>query len=107
MTDQEPIITGTLEDWAVVTDDPYSPPEVAWQQLQGRVYGHEKRPDGQQIITSLMNKVEWRLVTTSSGSVYKLGTPAKEYMEYCKSEGCHVPTEEEPIKLTFISDKTR
>ena len=98
-------ITGKLEKWRVVsydpTKNPYQPPESILVFLNGCVYNHSKFEDGKNIATSLIKKVDGNLITTSNGSVYELGEPHPEYVEWCELVGCHVPTKEEPIKIKY------
>lgn len=89
-----------LEDWAVVVKaDRYTPPEVMRECLSGKVFGHYKYPDGDEITTSYIVKVEGRRITTYSGSVYLLGQPSVGYVQWCMENGVAPPSEEEPIRL--------
>lgn len=89
-----------LENWYVrYLGDAYTPPEAMQLAIVGQVYGHPTRTDGKWTCTSPVRKIEGRLVTTASGSVYELGKPEDEYVEWCKAKGCHVPTDAEPIKI--------
>ncbi len=97
--EQNDKITGTLENWSVVTTNPYIPPELDWIYLSGRVYDHEDIIDGTKIQTSRILIVNGPLITTTSGSVYKLGEPNPEYIKWCEKEKHHIPTAEEPIKV--------
>ena len=89
-----------LENWSVVSNcsSPYIPPEAQWSFLSGRVYGHHRFTDGEKVTTSRMVKIEGNLITTSKGTIYKLGEPKPEYIEWCEVNGHHIPTEKEPIK---------
>ena len=80
-----------LDDWAVVggCQTPYSAPH---RQLRGR------RPDGEYIRTSRIKTVNGPQITTVSGTVYRLLTPAEHYVRWCIDNNYHVPTLEEPIK---------
>lgn len=88
-----------LEDWAVVTLDPYSPPEYGLC-LKGTVYNHPTKPDGTRIVTSVIVKVEGRVVRTNSNTLYHLGEPEKEYLEFCRSNNTHLPLGDNPIKTS-------
>lgn len=72
-----------LEDWAVTFRefDPYKAPEQQRSSLCGNVYGHEKFPDGQYIVTSYVVNVndEKEEITTRSGTVYTLGETSAAY----------------------------
>lgn len=67
-----------LENWAVVFN-PFKAPEARRPQLEGDVYGHPTRPDGQCITTSYVSHIDGNIVVTHSGSRYELGEPAPEY----------------------------
>jgi hypothetical protein len=73
-------------------------PETQDPKLSGEVYGHDRFPDGDNITTSTIIKVEGNVVNTFSGSKYELGQPSADYVEWCREQGCHIPTPEEPIK---------
>lgn len=88
----------TLRNWSLVSDGcPYIPPESRKIFLSGEVYGHEKK-DGSIIKTSYIVDVSGDLVITRSGSIYKLENPSEDYINYCKKNNLHIPTEKEPIK---------
>lgn len=88
-----------IEDWSVkVKDDGYTPPEQQRLCLHGKIQDHPRFPPTKNVLTSPISSVDGRVVTTSSGSVYELGTPNAEYMDWCRENGKHVPTEDEPIK---------
>jgi hypothetical protein len=90
-----------LENWSVSSAPvgPYDAPEMAYHQLSGNVFGHPRFDEGKRIRTSDIKSVNGREVVTRSGSVYTLGEPHVEYVHWCREQGCHVPTAEEPIKL--------
>jgi hypothetical protein len=49
---------------------------------------HPTLGESESVMTSRIVKVEGRLVTTQSGSVYKLtGRASKDYREWCASKG--------------------
>ncbi len=87
-----------LENWCTRVSNPYQAPELQSLCLHGEVYNHPSYNEGEPIGTSNIVKVDGNRITTKSGSVYVLGEPAKEFVEYCKEIGCHVPTKETPIK---------
>ena len=88
-----------LENWSVTgSADLYTPPERQTRRLQGEVYGHPTHPDGEHIRTSNIVNVDGGTVTTLN-SVYTLGEPNPEYVEWCRENGHHVPTPEFPIKV--------
>jgi hypothetical protein len=81
-----------LEQWSCIPSlrgSVYAPPIML---LRGR------NSDGEFIRTSSIDKINGNVITTLSGSVYELGDPAPEYVEFCKQQGCRIPTPEEPIK---------
>ena len=81
-----------LHNWALVAISPntYSEPH---QHLKGYRTG-EKQP----IRTSRIVKIVGALITTESGTVYKLEQPHPTYVAWCRETGCHIPTKNEPIK---------
>jgi hypothetical protein len=88
-----------LENWAITSvGGEYDPPECRRRQIQGCVYDHPTRPDGEYIRTSDVRAIEGCEVTTRN-SVYTLGEPDPKYVEWCRQNGCHVPTPEQPIEV--------
>jgi adenine C2-methylase RlmN of 23S rRNA A2503 and tRNA A37 len=82
--------TPRLENWAIVyRGDAYTPPEAQLPRVDGTVYDHPTYPDGKGIVTSHIVEVDEdnQIVTTNSGTVYKLGTVEPKYAEFCKSIG--------------------
>ncbi len=79
-----------LDDWSVVSADPYSPPE-AGVFLHGRVSGHKRHEDGKYIRTSLVTYANGKYVVTYSGTTYLLGEPAADYVLYCKTNNLADP----------------
>lgn len=86
-----------LEHWSVVTATPYTPPE-AGMFLRGLPYGHPRCRDGEPVVTSRVIGCVGRKAETHN-TIYALGTPSPEYVEFCKKAGGHVPTDDEPIKV--------
>lgn len=87
-----------IENWSVRTEpNPYLPPELRSIRLNGDVTGHPLWPD-QNLTTSAVQEVNGRIVRTFSRE-YELGEPSPEYVQWCKDNGCHVPTAECPILL--------
>lgn len=78
-----------LEQWSVAaaSDDPYMAPERRGIALHGRVYGHGRFPDGSEITTSRVTKVEGRLITTYSGNQYELGDIDQGYLQWMHEKG--------------------
>ena len=90
-----------IEQWSItaVQRSLYDPPEAQRFRLQGKVYGHPLHTDGKSLVTSDIVHVEGAHVETHSGSFYVLGEPNEKYVEWCREQGHHVPTPEEPIKI--------
>ena len=98
MTKQPPL---RIENWSVVDsfpDDIYTAPEARCYSLVGTVKGHPHLGDGE-VHTSTIKTVRGRVVTTYSGSKYRLGQPSPMYVAWCEKSGCHVPTWKVPIKV--------
>jgi hypothetical protein len=81
----------TINDWRVIArGGPYAAPEIHGFGIVGRVSGHPNRakfPDGEAITTSRLVASRGRVVTTESGSRYRLGTPNAEWEAWCVAEG--------------------
>ena len=77
----------------------YSAPETRRNTISGQVFGNQKFHDGKWITTSWIVAISGCEIETVSGSVYQLGSPDGQYMEWCRENGCHIPTPDEPIKL--------
>lgn len=90
-----------LENWGIVSNplNVFLPPELQSSHLVGTVDNHPVLGENKEMTSSKIVDVNGNKVTTHSGSVYELGTPHPDYIEYCKKSGVHVPTPEEPIKL--------
>ena len=74
-----------LNNWYVSGNaDPYTAPECAQPYLKGNVEGHPNFEDGKHISTSPIVDAEGRVVTTRSGSTYKLGKIAPKYRKWLK-----------------------
>jgi hypothetical protein len=89
-----------LENWSLgnAPDDMYYAPEVRKVRLSGDVYNHPRFEDGKKVTTSSVKEVNGKVITTSSGSVYELGEPEKEYLDYLKSIN-YTFDPENPIKV--------
>ncbi len=89
-----------IENWSITSvGGDYDPPECRHMQVQGNVYEHPLHSDGKYVRTSDVRAVNGREVTTKHSGVYTLGEPDPKYIEWCRQQGCHVPTLEEPIKV--------
>ena len=93
-----------LDNWAVVFEDPYLPPERQTKHLCGVVTGHPnpRHEDGKEIVTSTIKAVSGRVVTTMSGTTYELGEANPQYQsfmeEWARRTGKSIDPEE-PIKM--------
>lgn len=80
-------------------DDFYIAPELVRTRLKGVVTGHPRKPDGKVIITTKVARVDGRVITTDSGTVYELvGEPSPEYVAYMAANRI-VFDSEAPIKI--------
>lgn len=75
-----------LEKWEVWAfgADPANLPNAIGCKLTGVVTGHPRKPDGEEVVTTRIVKVEGRLITTKSGTVYRLGAPSLEYRDHLR-----------------------
>ncbi len=87
-----------LEKWYTRVSSPYAAPEQQAIYLHGEVFDHPSFQDGKTIGTSRIIDVNGNKITTKSGTMYLLGEPDPEFVEYCEENGVHVPTKEVPIK---------
>jgi len=72
-----------LEQWCWREPaDPFRAPEVSSKLLCGIVYDHPGRPDGSQITTSPVVSFADGVATTTSGTRYRLGEPAPEFVAW-------------------------
>ena len=91
-----------IRNWSVVgSGTPYTAPELMTPRLSGNVYGHPRFDDGCNVVTSRIESVDGRKVTTLN-TTYLLGEPSEEYMNFCEKIGKPLD-EENPIK--FIDRK--
>lgn len=89
-----------LENWYVSEDDnPYCPPELRQKYVSGAVYGNPRFSDGYRVTTSNIVSINGNKITTNSGSVYELGTPSEDYINWLKANNMTLPTPECPIKI--------
>ena len=75
-----------LDNWSVCSAGRirYTPPELQVKALQGNAFGHPRFEDGKHVVTSSPFSIKGRIVTTYSGSVYKLGKIDPEYRKWLK-----------------------
>jgi len=74
-----------LEDWSVTAiGGPYTAPELWREALYGKVYGHPKFNNGDKVRTSPIKKVDGRMITTASGTVYKIGKISPIYRKWLR-----------------------
>lgn len=79
-------LTPVIEQWWIqfISGDESQPWSERRRRVCGQVYGHSVREDGTPIETSYVVRMCGLLVTTASGSGYRLGTPSgrqRAYME--------------------------
>lgn len=76
----------TLEQWSTcyASGDIYDAPEVRGTCLNGIVTDHPRFDGSSKVTTTRVVEVNGRIVTTRSGSVYKLGTIDPEYREWLR-----------------------
>jgi hypothetical protein len=85
-----------IENWSCVAPNWWRPQSDPYKHeftdfalgnaLHGKVYGHPKIEDGHRAITSMIVGINWEgedgvLVTTESGTIYKLGAPNPNFCE--------------------------
>lgn len=92
----------TLEQWSVCSAlkgcDTYIPPEAQRIAVQARKSDRPGFEDG--ITTSRIVGIAGRVITTRSGTQYRLGEPDPDYVQWCRDKGLHDPTSKnEPIRL--------
>lgn len=103
-------INGLIEGWSTVSNNnPWVAPEQRSLRLSGRIYGHlynenrHRSDDGTKITTSRIVSSEKTpkgiVINTASGSRYLLGEPDPAFVNYCKDNGYHIPTKDNPIKF--------
>jgi len=93
----------TIQNWSTTRseshpDARYLAPEILPLRLQGVVHGHPKGHDGHHICTSAIVTVDGRLVTTRSGTVYRLGRPDRKWLNWLLESG-RTYNPKQPIKV--------
>jgi len=81
--------TYRLEDWSV-RKPPYTAPEQGVCLVGTR--------DGERVMTSFIDHVDGRRVTTRTGSVYVLGEPDPSYLVWLERHGIEY-SPEQPIRV--------
>jgi hypothetical protein len=77
-----------IQDWSItVKSDGYTAPELISPRLVGIVFGHPVKKDGEKVMSGPIIKVEGRIVTTHSGTVYHLGRIDPGYRKWLKENG--------------------
>lgn len=72
-----------IENWSISdiwTGKLEKPTETNSIVLFGNVYGHPRFPDGFEVHTSRISRIEGTQVRTYSGSLYDLGDPSPEFI---------------------------
>ncbi len=91
-----------LEQWSVSSLWPAwvapngSLPDCSQIRLSGAVYGYDRFDDGERVSSSVILNVQGRRIETMN-TIYMLGDIDPKYYEWCVEQGCHIPTDEEPI----------
>ena len=75
-----------LVNWSVRAD-PYKAPEQCGSWLTGEVFGRDGVEDGTRISTSELASAAGRVVTTRSGSLYRLGRVCPKYRAFLRERG--------------------
>ena len=76
----------------------YTAPELCQKYITGDVHGHPSLPAGQCITTSRITSAEGRVVTTRSGSRYRLGPICPKHRKWLRDNG--IPYDQHrPIRL--------
>ena len=78
-----------IENWRIIAaDSPYTAPEcLGSRKIVGEVFGHPKKEDGAEVITSriiTIGKFEEGSVIETRNTLYKLGKMSEEYAEWWK-----------------------
>lgn len=103
MTEKEPEVV-FIDDWDLGEIRAMSPEAILASKLFGYKAIHGLK-DGERVETSPIIGFDGEHALTLSGGKVKLGKPKKDYVEFCKKVGCHVPTEEEPMKVINCSNE--
>jgi len=83
-----------LENWFVK----YKHGFTEDRNIGGEVYDHPALPDGKLIVISTARYIEGKKITTINESVYILGEPKKEYIQFLADN--KIPYDpENPIKM--------
>lgn len=78
-----------LENWSCgySSDDRYAAPELSRLRLLGVVADESNKRNGKRIQTSAVTKIDGRVITTASGSVYELGEVDPAYLAWIREQG--------------------
>lgn len=87
-------VTATIDNWSLGfrhCGDPYQPPEVGYQVVQGTFSGHANEEfNGRHCVSSRLESIETldgtQLAITASGSRYLLKEMSDEYKAYLKDQ---------------------
>ena len=93
-----------LEQWSVIGPEVpsvYDPPEMRSRYLTGRVYNHPSIEDGRAIQTSKIRSSEGRFVTTVTGTLYELGAPSEDWLDWLENNGLRLDSVE-PVKVLDV-----
>lgn len=81
--------TAIMENWSLVHENPYLPPEAQPMFLHGIVYGRDGIKDGTRVSTSSIvqiDKEEYKQIETQH-TMYILGKPDKEFVDMLIKQG--------------------
>ena len=82
----------TLHRWSTTRSEShpaarYMAPEQLPLRLQGQAYNDPRRDDGHHVVTSRIVSADKRIVTTGSGSIYRLGRPDQKWLKWLRDSG--------------------
>ena len=86
-----------LSNWSVRAN-PYAPPESRATRLCGIVSGHPEIDDGDAVTTSRITAARGRVITTRSGTEYRLGRIDPKYRQHLRETGYEYDPRE-PVKI--------
>jgi hypothetical protein len=90
----------TLDRWRIQGGE-FMPPELNVLSIVGIVNNHPTHQNGKTLVISGAVKVEGNHIFTEDGTEYRLLQPHPDYVKWCEEQGVWVPTDENPIKVTF------
>jgi hypothetical protein len=79
-----------IENWSISTDNSNSflAPELRSRYLNGQVFGHSRFKDGVNVSTSALQELDMKSkIARTHNTVYELGEPSQQYVEWLRSQG--------------------